>query len=143
MAFIFSAFADEASPVFSEQVAALKRNGYSHIELRNVGGQKLTELTPSQAREMKQLMDDSGISVWSMGSPIGKMKMADSWQNHLDDCRRVLDLAGIFGATRLRMFTKAGSLTTWQSFWRLSPSGIFSPVTKMKKAFTVTLRPVA
>lgn len=105
MDFIFSAFADEASPEFPQQIAALRRNGYSHLELRNVGGQKLTELTQTQARDMKQLMDDSGIQVWSMGSPIGKMKMEDSWQTHLDDCRRVLDLAGIFGATRLRMFS--------------------------------------
>ena len=105
MSFIYSGFADEASPDFPKQVEALKRNGYSHIELRNVGGQKLTEITETQAREMKKLMDDNGIAVWSMGSPIGKMKMEDSWQSHLDDCRRVLDLAGIFGATRLRMFS--------------------------------------
>ena len=105
MDFLFSAFADEASPDFPKQVEALKRNGYSHIELRNVGGQKLTELTAAQAYEMKKLMDHSGIAVWSMGSPIGKIKMEDSWEKHLDDCRRVLDLAGIFGATRLRMFS--------------------------------------
>jgi len=105
MDFIYSGFADEASPEFPKQVAALKRNGYSHIELRNVDGKKLTELTQSQAHEMKKLMDDNGIRVWSMGSPIGKIKMDDCWQTHLDDCRRVLDLAGIFGATRLRMFS--------------------------------------
>ena len=105
MDFLFSGFADEAAADFSAQVAALKRNNYQYIELRNVDGQKLTQLTGAQAREMAHILEDNGLSVWSMGSPIGKMKMDSSWQVHLDDCRHILDLAGIFGAKRLRMFS--------------------------------------
>ena len=105
MDFLFSGFADEASPDFSEQITALKRNNYSYIELRNVDGQKLTAVTPEKAREMAAMLADNGIAVWSMGSPIGKMKVNDSWQQHLDDYKRVLELADIFGAQRIRMFS--------------------------------------
>ena len=75
MDFLFSAFADEASPNFTAQIAALKRNNYQYIELRNVDGDQLTAVTPKKAREMAAMLSDNGISVWSMGSPIGKMKM--------------------------------------------------------------------
>ena len=45
MDFLFSAFADEANPNFPQQIAALKRNNYQYIELRNVDGEKLTAVT--------------------------------------------------------------------------------------------------
>ena len=105
MEFLFSGFADEASPNFSEQIDALKRNHYSFIELRNVDGEKLTAVTPAKARDMARQLEDNGISVWSMGSPIGKMQLTDSWQQHLEDYKRILELADIFSAKRIRMFS--------------------------------------
>ncbi len=105
MVFHFSGFADEANPGFPAQIAALKRNNYQYIELRNVDGKKLTEVTPGYAREVAQQLSDSGLSVWSMGSPIGKMRMDASWAAHLDDFKRILELADIFSAKRIRMFS--------------------------------------
>lgn len=105
MAFQFSGFADEANSGFPAQLEALKRNRYQYIELRNVDGQKLTEITPVKAREMAKMLSDNSLSVWSMGSPIGKMKMDASWEQHLDDYKRILELSDIFGAKRIRMFS--------------------------------------
>lgn len=105
MEFLFSGFADEANSGFPAQLEALKRNRYQYIELRNVDGQKLTAVTPKKAREMAKMLSDNGLSVWSMGSPIGKMKMDASWEQHLDEYKRILELSDIFGAKRIRMFS--------------------------------------
>lgn len=105
MDFLFSAFADEAGKEFSAQVAALKRNRYQYLEIRNVSGKKLTAVTLPEAREMAGILADNGLSVWSMGSPIGKVRPDDDWNGHLDQYRHVLDMAGVFGAKYIRLFS--------------------------------------
>lgn len=105
MHFQYSAFADESSTDFMGQVAALKRNRYSYLEIRNVNGKKLTEVTLGEAKEMAAILADNGLSVWSMGSPIGKMKPDADWNEHLELYRHTLDMAGIFGAKRCRLFS--------------------------------------
>lgn len=105
MDFLFSGFADEADKTFDRQVAALKRNNYQYLEIRNVNGKKLTNLTLDEAKEMAAILADNGLSVWSMGSPIGKIRLDGDWQEHLDQYRHTLDMAGIFGAKRIRLFS--------------------------------------
>lgn len=105
MEFLYSAFADESSPEFAGQVEALKRNSYQFLEIRNVNRKKLTEVTLDEAREMNRILADNGLSVWSMGSPIGKIKLEDDWNAHLDQYRLVLDMAGVFGARHIRLFS--------------------------------------
>ena len=128
MRFLFSGFADEASKEFSGQVAALKRNNYQYLEIRNADGKKLTDLTLAEAREMAAILEDNGLSVWSMGSPIGKMKVEDSWQAHLDAYRHTLDMAGIFGAQRIRLFSffmpKGDDPANWKN-WVLDKLAVF------------------
>ena len=73
MSFQFSAFADESSNSFAGQIDALKRNNLSYLEIRNLDGKNVTELTVCEARELARIMDDQGLRVWSIGSPIGKI----------------------------------------------------------------------
>lgn len=133
MSFIFSGFADEADKEFIGQVNALKRNNYQHLEIRNVGGKKLTEVTLAEAKEMAAILADNGLSVWSMGSPIGKMKVDADWQQHLDDYRRVLDMATVFGAKRIRMFSffmpKEDDPANWKN-WVLDKLAVFAEISK-------------
>ena len=139
MQFIFSGFADEANKEFIGQVNALKRNNYQHLEIRNVGGKKLTEVTLVEAKDMAAILADNGLSVWSMGSPIGKMRVDANWQQHLDEYRRVLDMAGIFGAKRIRMFSffmpKEDDPANWKS-WVLDKLAVFADIAK---EYNVTL----
>ena len=105
----FCAFADEASPELSGQINALKRNGASYIELRGVNGKNVSDLTIEEALEAKKMLDDGGISVFSIGSPIGKIDMKDDFDTHLDKHKHVIELAEIFGAKRIRMFSFYGA----------------------------------
>ena len=45
MPFRLSAFADESSNSFAGQIDALKRNGLSFLEIRNLDGKNVTDLT--------------------------------------------------------------------------------------------------
>lgn len=99
------AFADEASPELSGQIAAMQRNGISLLEIRGVGGKSFPDLSKEEALEVKARLDDAGIRVFSMGSPLGKMKPGSSFEEHLKVFDRVMEYADIFGCTHVRMFS--------------------------------------
>ena len=66
------AFSDEASSSLSGQIQALKRNEISLTELRSVDGKNVKQLTHDEAKQVCETLSDNGISVWSVGSPLGK-----------------------------------------------------------------------
>ena len=99
------AFADEASAQMSAQIAAKKRNGLQGLEIRGVDGENISKITPHKAREVRRILDDNGLRVWSMGSPIGKVRLDEDFDAHMDQLRYVLDLADILGAGNVRMFS--------------------------------------
>ena len=100
-----SAFSDESDGRIEGQIAALKRNGLSLMEIRNVNGKNVMELTDEEAKEIKALMDKEGIKMWSIGSPIGKKDLSITEEEHLSDVRRGCELAKIFGAENIRVFS--------------------------------------
>ena len=99
------AFADEASEMLSGQIAALRRNGISLLEIRGVNGKNIKDVSVSEAKEIKRALDSEGISVWSIGSPIGKISLADDFEAHKDDFKRILETADILEADKIRMFS--------------------------------------
>lgn len=103
--FTLAAFADEAGAEVSAQIDALHENGIPSIELRGVGEKNVTALTEGEAKELKKQLDDAGISVWSIGSPLGKISVGDEFAPHLDVFKHTLELAHILGAGNIRMFS--------------------------------------
>lgn len=103
--FRLSAFADEADSEIDGQIKALHGNGINLIELRGVGKKGVTELTESEMRDLRRRLDDEGIAVWSIGSPIGKIELGDDFEKHLEVFRHALELANIAGAERMRIFS--------------------------------------
>lgn len=99
------AFADEASSSITGQIQALQRNGITQLEIRGVNGVNISNISDFTARQVKKQLDDAGISVWSMGSPIGKHKLAEPFEGHLEAHRRIVELADIFDCHRIRMFS--------------------------------------
>ena len=105
MPFQLSAFADESSNSFAGQIDALKRNGLSFLEIRNLDGKNVTDLTVAEVKELTRILDDHGLRVWSIGSPIGKIGITDDFAAHMDLYRHTLDLAKEFGASNIRLFS--------------------------------------
>ena len=103
--FRLCAFADESSSAFSGQIDALTRNGLSLLEIRGVDGDNIKDVTPARARELRKMLDDKGLAVWSMGSPIGKLHLEKDFAPHLEDHKRILELCDILDVNRIRMFS--------------------------------------
>lgn len=104
-----AAFADEASAVVTGQMAAMKRNGISLLEIRQVGDKNIAVLSREEAVEIRKMMDDQELGVWSIGSPTGKINLTDEFAPHLDQFRHQLELAEILGAQHFRLFSFYGA----------------------------------
>ncbi len=100
------AFADEASSMIDGQIAAMKRNSLDGLEIRTVDGVNISDITIEKAKEVRHKLDDSGLIVWSLGSPIGKIGLDRAeFEVHLDKFRHTLELGDILGAKNIRMFS--------------------------------------
>lgn len=105
MQFRFGAFADEAAKDFAGQIAALKRNRYEFLEIRNVDGINFTKLTLEEAKKLQEQLKENGLSVRSLGSPIGKIKIADDFDAHMELYKHTLEMGNLFGAQYIRLFS--------------------------------------
>lgn len=103
--FLLSAFADEAGESLQEQIAALKRNNITHMEIRAVDGVNVC-LTPlDKIKEYKKQLDEAGIKIVTIGSPVGKVHLDEDYTEHVAMFLHTLAVAKILGATRIRMFS--------------------------------------
>lgn len=99
------AFSDEASPSIDAQIDALLRNGLDGMEIRNVDGVNISDITKEKAKEVKTKLDAHGLSVWSIGSPIGKINLQDDFEKHMEKFKHTLELSEILGAQNIRLFS--------------------------------------
>lgn len=100
------AFADEASPYIDGQIAAMRRNGLDGLEIRGVDGENVSSISLEKAKEVRRKLEDAGLSVWSVGSPIGKIDIeTGDFSAHFALLRHTLEVAQLLGAKRLRMFS--------------------------------------
>lgn len=103
--FELSAFTDEYSPEIDKQIEGMLKNGIHYTELRGVDGQNVSVITAEKAREVKKKLDANGLEVWSIGSPLGKIKLTDNIDEHLELTKHCAELANIFGTPRMRVFS--------------------------------------
>lgn len=99
------AFADEAATAVDGQIEAMKRNGLCGLEIRGVDGENISDIAPEKAREVRAKLDANGLETWSIGSPIGKIRIDAPFEEHLEKFKRTLCLADILGAKNIRMFS--------------------------------------
>lgn len=99
------AFADEASPDIDGQIAAMKRNGLQGLEIRGVDGKNISDITLQKAKEVKEKLDAAGLTVWSVGSPIGKIDVDGNIPAHFEKLKHTLTAANVLGAKNIRLFS--------------------------------------
>ena len=102
--FIISAFADEASNTLDGQIDTLKRNGLTMLEPRNIEG-SVIDKTDEELCVIRRGLDDAGIRISSLGSPIGKYKIEDDFAPHFEKFKRALRACEILGTNRMRVFS--------------------------------------
>lgn len=106
--YILSAFADEASPNIDGQIKAMKENGVSALEMRGVNGQNVSELSADELHDVVKRIHDVGLSVISIGSPVGKIDITDNFEPHLEKFKRLLEHARAASAKYMRIFSFYG-----------------------------------
>ncbi len=102
---ILSGFSDEIAPELDLQLAALQEWGVTHLELRAADGVNVSDFTPEKVREVKAKLEAAGISVSSIGSPLGKIGIQEGFAPHLDKLKRTLEIQKELGAPYVRMFS--------------------------------------
>ena len=114
--YCLSAFADEAADSLEEQITALKENRIAYIEPRNINGKGILTLTDEELIEVKKKLDEAGIKVNSLGSPIGKYPIEEDFGPHLALFKRSLEICKILDTDKIRMFSffvKQDELVKW------------------------------
>ncbi len=103
--FLLSGFADEAAVDLAGQISALKANQMEYVELRHVDGTNIGSLELAKAKEAARMLQDAGISVSALGTPLGKTNLADPFAPVQEMLRHLAELANIFGTDKLRVFS--------------------------------------
>lgn len=103
--FVFSAFADEAGASLEEQIQALRDNGIRFIEPRNIGGKSIMDFTNEELLEIKKQLDENGIKVGSLGSPIGKAPIDGDFDEYMLKVKRAIEIAKLLETNYIRMFS--------------------------------------
>lgn len=99
------AFADEASARLEGQIAALKRNGISLLEVRGVNGKNVLDLTDEEVLEYRGRLNAEGIRVWAIGSPLGKVGIDVDFGAYRKKVERCCRIANLFDCGNIRMFS--------------------------------------
>ncbi|NMB46856.1 MAG: sugar phosphate isomerase/epimerase [Firmicutes bacterium] len=102
---ILSGFADEISPELEVQLQVLEQEDIRHLELRSVWGKNVLDLDDGEVKRVKQSLTTGGFKVSAIGSPIGKIGIEDPFEPHLDDFRRILDIAVALESPYIRLFS--------------------------------------
>lgn len=103
--FIISGFADEIDSYIDRQMDVLDGLGIRYIEIRGADGKNVSKLLEREALEMAERLSARGYKISAIGSPIGKIKVTDDFEPHLELFRHCLRLAKIFDAKYIRMFS--------------------------------------
>lgn len=119
---LLSGFADEAAnqKTAVQQCAAMAALGLKYMSLRFIdvgqGIKNVMQLSPEEVTAAKSMLADYGLSIATIGSPLGKVKLIDQddgstnryvpFEKYLaEDVHRACDLAHAFGSKLIRGFS--------------------------------------
>jgi sugar phosphate isomerase/epimerase len=103
--FVLTGFADEIDADLATQLDVLESLGVDYLDLRSVWGTNVLELDPDELAAVERELDDRGMAVSAIGSPIGKIDVTDPFDPHLDRFETALDRAARFDADYVRLFS--------------------------------------
>lgn len=100
-----SGFSDEISKEIVTQFEVLKKLNIRYFEPRGIDGKNISTLNDEEVLELKAKMEQYGIKVSSIGSPIGKIKLTDSFEEYFEVFKRVVKTAKMLDTKYIRMFS--------------------------------------
>ena len=103
--FRISCFADEISPNINVQVETMRSLRLKYVELRSVWDKNVLDLSDEELKTVKSVFDENGISVSSVGSPLGKVDIDCNFEEYLEKVYRAIEIAKFFGTKYIRIFS--------------------------------------
>ncbi len=100
-----SAFADEVTDGFLEQVEYLASENVGDIEPRFIDRKNIMDLGRGELSVAKKMITDHSLKVSAIGSPIGKVRLDEPFEPHLDKFKHAVELAEFFETPFIRMFS--------------------------------------
>ena len=98
-------FADEIDQDLSVQIESLGKLGMHFVEMRGVDGNNLIYHTDEKVKEIKKRLDDAGIALSALGSPLGKIGISDPFEKHFEEFKRAIEIAHVMNVKNIRMFS--------------------------------------
>lgn len=98
-------FADEISQNLTAQIDGLKYLGMSYVEMRGVDGSNIIYHTNEKVKEIKKVLDDNGIKVSALGSPLGKIGILDDFDKHFEEFKRAVEIGHMLECENIRVFS--------------------------------------
>lgn len=102
---IITGFADEIDSMLDKQLEVIGRLGVSYIEMRGVDGKGLVNCSMEEVREIKKRLENQGVRLSSVGSPIGKIGIQDEFAPHMELLKHTVEIAKELDAPYIRMFS--------------------------------------
>jgi sugar phosphate isomerase/epimerase len=100
-----SGFGDEVDPDPAIQAAVLLALGASHIEVRSAWGTNVSELEQDAVERLKAILDEKGLKVSAVASPIGKVDVNLPVGHEVARLRQIISVAKGLDTGYIRIFS--------------------------------------
>lgn len=100
-----SGFGDEIDADPRIQAAVMRALGAGYIEVRSAWGTNVVDLSEEQLAELKKILDEAGLKVSAIASPIGKVDVDLPVEHEVERLGRALRAAEVLGAPYIRIFS--------------------------------------
>ncbi|MFF1254164.1 sugar phosphate isomerase/epimerase family protein [Pseudarthrobacter sp. NPDC058329] len=100
-----SGFGDEVDPDPAIQAAVLLALGASHIEVRSAWGTNVSELEAADVERVKAILDEKGLKVSAVASPIGKVDVSLPVEHEVARLRQIIAVAKGLDTKYVRIFS--------------------------------------
>lgn len=100
-----SGFGDEIADDPAVQLAVLQAVGARFVEFRAAWGVNVVELGAGRLREVRRMLDEQGMGVSAIASPVGKVDVARGVADEVERLNRAFEAAEILGTRYVRVFS--------------------------------------
>ncbi len=103
--FTITGFSDEISADFSEQLRVIKSLNIAYIEIRGANGKNITAHTLEEVKTLKKELDEAGVKISAIGSPIGKIPIEEGFEAHFELFKHTVEIAKLLESNYIRLFS--------------------------------------